>query len=169
MPKKIFEKPDFKDYNIQSEYDKLCHFLASKNMAPPENILEQIKSGDIIEIYSYPENIQIYSNSEFRKICSYSIEQMTTIPFTQLFWRDDKIHNDIIKQSNLACSDQNLSARSWNIDNHEIIESLHPRKRTFEMSMGLVCPCIDKSTKAVSCFISTVTVNFIFEWADDIL
>ena len=167
MTTKIVQKPDYSSYNLEDEKKKLTSFLNSQNLVTSPDFFNQIEVGDIIEVYSFPENKQIYSNSEFKKLCSYTDEQMTTIPFPQLFWRDNDVHAGLMKRAAEVCNSVK-NTYAWNIPRHELIESLHPRKRTFEMAVKKISPCFKGSESQSSAFISTLQVEFIFEWNIDI-
>ncbi len=164
---KIIQKPDYSDYNLDFEKQKVCDFLLKSNLSLSENFLDAIEFGDIIEIYSFPENIQIYSNDEFKKLCSYTPEQMISMPFPNLFWRDPDIHAGLMKRAAEVCQ-MDKGAYVWGIPRHELIENLHPRKRTFEIVVKKIAPCFKAQESLASAFISTLQVEFIFEWNKDI-
>jgi hypothetical protein len=54
------------------------------------------------------------------------------------------------------------------VANHDLVESLHPRKRTFEMNMGNISPCFDVQTKSPRAWASTLKVSLIFEWQENL-
>ncbi len=164
---KIIQKPDYTNYNLAFEKQKVSDFLSKSGLSISDTFLNEIENGDIIEIYSFPENIQIYSNDEFKKLCSYSPEQMISVPFPQLFWRDQNIHVGLMKRASDICQ-MSKGTYSWDIDRHELIENLHPRKRTFEIAVKKIAPCFREQENLASAFISTLQVEFIFEWNKDI-
>jgi hypothetical protein len=45
---------------------------------------------------------------------------------------------------------------------------LHPKKRTFEMQMGMIAPCFDRKTHARRAWASTLKVSFVFEWGENL-
>ena len=158
------QNPDYSDYNIQQECQVLRKFLDDNNLWIPENFYENIRLGDVIEIYKNPpDGKQIYSNSQFKKICSYSEVQMTTIPFPKLFWRSDEIQLKLMQKSTQVALNEN-QAVPWDIENHDLIESQHVNKRTFEINQGWVSPCFIKTDNVRFAFVSAIKVNYIFEW-----
>lgn len=157
----VKQYPDYSSYNIDGEVENVKQFLQKSNLKLDFDFFKHIDQGDIIEIYSFPDNKQIFSNSEFRRLCSYTAEQMNTIPFPKLFWREDEVHVSLMQRSAAVCEVEKKICR-WDLGNHELVESLHPKKRTFSMNLKWVAPCYDPQGKAVA-WISTCCVEFIYE------
>lgn len=55
-----------------------------------DDILSRIADHQIVEIYNL-ENIQVFRNLPFFKICSYSIDEIVSLPWWQLYKREDAI------------------------------------------------------------------------------
>lgn len=159
--------PNYIDYDINLEIENLKKFLQTNGIMVDTTFYEKIQKGDIIEVYSFPESKQIYCNSEFTKLCSYNLEQMTTIPFPQLFWRDGDVHLSLMKRAADICK-LNEGVYDWNITNHELVESLHPRKRTFEMNMKKIAPCFIANKKESVAWLSTLQVELIYEHKENV-
>lgn len=150
---------------IVSDRKNLEAFLVSKKLWVPKSFLEGIRAHDIIEVYAFPDFKQVYANNEFSRLSSYTEEQMRTIPLQQLFWRDDEDQMKMMERAG-AIAKGGVETEGWNVPKHELIESLHPRKRTFEMSMGLLAPCFSIATGERMAFASTLRVDLIYEWPE---
>lgn len=159
--------PDYGNYDVNFEIESLKKFLQTNDISTDASFFEKIQKGDIIEVYSFPDNKQIYCNAEFTKLCSYTQEQMTTIPFPQLFWRDGDVHLSLMKRAADICK-MNQGVYDWNITNHDLVESLHPRKRTFEMNMKYITPCFAENKKESIAWLSTLQVELIYEHSQNI-
>lgn len=168
MKRKSVTVPKIGDYDLDEEKRKLRQAVLRLGLKIPEDFYAKIGVGNIIEIYSNaPENKQLYSNDEFKKYCSYNAEQMATIPFPKLFWRSDETHFSLMKRAEyVALKEDNVV--SWGLDKHELVESLHPRKRTFEMELCHLAPCFSEDGKDRRGWVSTIRVSLIFEWPEDI-
>jgi len=158
---------DYSDYDIAQEVEKLKQALQRLNLKTDEKFFSRVEMGDTIEIYSYPENRQLYRNEEFSRFCSYSAEQMSDIAFPKLFWRSDEDQNALVKRAAQVALREN-GVVSWGLPNHELVESLHPRKRTYEIKMGSIAPCFDAGSDQRVAWVSTVRVLLVFEWDQDI-
>lgn len=156
--------PDYTNYSLEEERQTLQNFLRKNNIWIPEGFCLNLRQGDVIDIYTCPPEMQqIFGNGEFKRLCSYSEEQMKQLPFTKLFWRSDEIQLKVIRKATEVALFGN-EAVPWNIEKHELIESLHPQKRTFEVDLGHVCPCFNVQTNQRVAFASSLRVDFIFEW-----
>lgn len=164
------QTPDYSHYNIEEEREQLQKAAAQLGLRVPDSFLNQIAEGDIIEIYSKPPtNNQLYANQEFRRLCSYTDEQMKTTPFPTLFWREPEFNETLFARAAEVVEGAG-EAVPWNLPMHDLVESLHPRKRTFKMQMGWIAPCYKvDSPSEVAGWVSTLKVTFIFEWAEDVI
>lgn len=154
-------------YDVMTERKNVLEFLQRNGLSTDPKFIDQITAGDIIEVYAVPENVQIYQNQEFLKLCSYTPEQMSTIPFPKLFWRSDEANIALLRRAAEVML-QEAKCVPWGVANHDLVESLHPRKRTFEMSMGHISPCFDIKTGSPRAWASTLKVNLIFEWQENL-
>jgi hypothetical protein len=161
------EVPNYDHYHVEDEIRKLREAMVRLGLRVDETFYQNIKVGDIIEIYKFPENTQIHCNDEFIRLCSYTPEQMQSAPLPKMFWRDNEIHMALTKRAAYVTTSEN-GAVPWELPNHELIESLHPRKRTFEMKMGWIAPCYDIHTGERRAWASTLQVSLIFEWDEDL-
>ncbi len=171
MPQNLIKQslkfPAAPNYNVEAERQALRDFLKSRGLETDPQFFNLISEGDIIEVYSVPDNLQMYQNSEFLKICSYTPEQMSTIPFPILFWRADETHVALMHRAAHVIKNEK-NCVSWGLPPHELVESLHPRKRTFEMQMGIISPCFEIGSHAPKAWASTLKVSLIFEWQENL-
>lgn len=154
------------DSSPEEERQLLKDFLRSSELIVPESFLSSLKKDDIIEIYSFPEMKQLYANREFMRISSYTPEQMRSHPVPELFWRSDAVMNEVISKA-VEIATTGTESCAWNVANHELIESLHPRRRTFEMHMRQLAPVFDIKTGTRRGWASTLTVDLIYEWPEE--
>jgi len=158
------QRPDYSEYSIEQERLSLRKFLDDNDLWVPENFYTDLRYGDVIDLYSNPPNIsQLYCNSQFTKLCSYSEVQMKAIPFPKLFYRADDIQLAFLKRLADVAFNYN-EAVSWNIEDHELVETMHPNKRTFDVNLGRVAPCFTKNKNERYGVIGSFRVNLIFEW-----
>lgn len=168
MKRKSITVPSVDGYDLEGERRKLREAAKRLGITIPEEFYLKIEPGDIIEIYSNPpENKQLYRNDEFLKHSSYTPIQMETIPYPQLFWRGDEDQFQLMKRAeHVALKEDGVV--SWGMEKHELVESLHPRKRTFEMDMGVISPCFGADANSRRGWVSTLRVSLIFEWPEDL-
>jgi hypothetical protein len=168
MKRKSITVPSLDGYDVEGERRKLREAADRLGIVIPENFYPTLEPGDIIEVYSNPpEYKQLYCNEEFWKHCSYTREQMETIPYPKLFWRSDEFQFKLMKKAEYVTLHED-QAVPWNLELHELVENFHPRKRTFEIQMRYVSPFFDKKSNKREGVVSTLRVNLIFEWPEEV-
>lgn len=161
------QTPNYDHYVIEEEVALLKEALASNSLTVSPDFFTKIGRGDIIEIYTFPENKQLYCNREFRRLCSYTEQQLKEHPFTKLYWRPDEFHHALIKRAMHVITNERGPVE-WNLPVHEMIESLHPRKRTWEMEMRWIAPCFHAASGEKAGFVTAHLALCIFEWDEDL-
>lgn len=160
------QRPEYGTYSPVAEIERLRNFVEKSGLWIPNKFYENVRIGDVIDLYTLPPELkQLYCNDQFRELCSYSEEDMRALPFPQLFWRSDEIQKQLIHRTT-EVSLQGSEAQPWNIANHELVETAHPRKRTFEINLGWVAPCFKRGSQERAGFVSSLKVELIFEWPD---
>lgn len=167
MKKRISTVRERSDYSVPEEVQRLKQQLDMLGVDTDPVFYDKIMTGDIIEVYAYPQLKQVYANAEFSKICSYTKEQMEKVPFTALFWRDETEQKKLLDRA-IHVALREGKACPWDLDNHELVESLHPRKRTFEMEFNWIAPTFDKQTRKPVGWVCSIQVNLIYEWSEDV-
>jgi hypothetical protein len=167
MQKQNVQRQDSADYDVITERKTVLEFLQQRGLTTDPLFFDQITTGDIIEVYAAPANVQIYQNQEFLKLCSYTPEQMSTTPFPMLFWRSEEANVALLRRVAQVMLNETKCV-PWDVATHDLVESLHPRKRTFEMNMGYISPCFDIKTKSPRAWASTLKVSLIFEWQENL-
>jgi len=69
--------------------NQLWTFLVSNKLKYPINLFDHITEGDILEVYD-TQNKQIFRSYEFFKHCTYSLDELFSIPWNELYYRDPK-------------------------------------------------------------------------------
>lgn len=69
-----------------TERELLQSALTKLGLAPYDRVLDYISDGDIVEIHS-TEGIQIYRNLEMFKVCSFSLLELFTLTWDELYLR----------------------------------------------------------------------------------
>lgn len=146
----IFSGLDFESKKIAVErlktYAETCHSVvkdggdprSSKTIVwrairdfkfvPPIDLFSIIEDDDVIEFYNL-ENTQIFRNFQFFKVCSYTLEELYSIPWNVLFKRSEGVITDKILEilSNLI---QNRIKKVFRTDlGHQLIHEVSSIRR----------------------------------------
>lgn len=131
----------------------------------PDDFLDVIEQGDIVEIYDFRSQTQVYRNLEFLRISSYDLLTAIVTPFPELFERDEKIGPLLIKRTEEAALKQ-TSVKVWDIPDHQLTEKLHINKRIFNMKMKYISPIyseIDNSRIAWASTLRATLIGSVFD------
>lgn len=69
--------------------NQLWAYLAANKLKYPLNLFDYIIDGDVIEIYDN-ENKQVFRSYEFFKHCTFSLDELFSIPWDKLYHRDSE-------------------------------------------------------------------------------
>ena len=162
----VKQNPDYSDYNIENEKSNLKKFSDENGLYIPDKFYDNIRQGDVIDIYTAPPEFkQLYGNSQFKSLCSYTEKQMAEIPFPKLFYRTDDVQLALLKTMTDVVLNSDTAVK-YNFAHHDLVESLNPNKRTFEIDLGWIAPCFRKGSNERIAFVNSLKVEFIFEWVE---
>lgn len=92
-----------KSHTLKDSKVLLWNMLKRLGYYSMDDVFTKIKDHHIIEIYN-SQNVQIFRNLSFFKICSYSLDEILSIPWWKLYSREDKISQEIFKFGSLILS-----------------------------------------------------------------
>jgi hypothetical protein len=108
-----------------------------------ENFIKSLKDGDIVEIYS-TDNKQLFANFEFFSLSNYSLLDMVSHTWDDLFERNADITKNlggIIYNAMMNAS----QSQSYAVKPHVVREKLSNERQSFVIHMGELAPCFSLS------------------------
>lgn len=84
--------------DLRNERDLLTYVLPRLGLAASADALETIEQGHIIEVYT-EDHIQIFRNIEFMQYCNYSLLDLLSYTFFELYERSPAVTNKLIELS----------------------------------------------------------------------
>lgn len=119
----------------------LWRMLSRLKLAPTEDLFNQFGQEHVVEIYN-DSNVQIFRNFRFFEICSYSLEELFSRQWWELFRRDDQMTQRLFLLASKIFSGEFTGSVRPNIATHiveEVASSLSFRVETdFECASPLV-------------------------------
>ncbi len=100
----------------------LWNMLKRMGYFPTDDILSKIQNHHIIEIYN-KQNVQVFRNLSFFKVCSYSLDEILCIPWWKLYHREEKISQEIFKFGSMILSGELKHSISPDIPTHVLAET----------------------------------------------
>jgi PAS domain-containing protein len=111
---------------------------------PAANLLDRVaRTGDeVVEIYD-ANFVQIYRNLRFFRHCSYSLDELLSVPFWQLFARDPRITGRILAIATEYFSGKRRDVFEWDLGRHTVEEIYGPKRYSSVVDQRLVAPLFD--------------------------
>lgn len=152
---KIFS--EINEYSKTTEKVVLEHVLNKMNAVCCESFLSKVTENDIVEIYSV-SNVQLYANFLFFKFSTYSLMDMATHSWDELFGRDPIITKELFKQIAYVMTEAD-TIKPYNVSRHIVKELISKEKKSFLIEMRNMAPIFDAKTSRRIGMVHTLTVE----------
>ncbi len=132
--------------SLNDERQFLWQMFRQMGVHPPSDLMARIARSDdeVVEIYD-ANFVQVYRNLRFFKQCSYSLDELLSLPFWQLFARDSSVTDSILAVATEFFSGKRLETHQWNLGRHTIEEISAPMRYLSVVEQQLVAPLYDAS------------------------
>ncbi len=129
---------------------KLLWFALSRlRLAPPSDLLDMMQEGDLIEVYVGDR--QVYRSFNYYNYCSYSLDELETIPWSELFARDEQWTNEIFKEIGSCLGTRKVITSQ--VPAHEVREIRSAYKNKFLYQLKYIVPLNDKEGGKPDCIL----------------
>jgi hypothetical protein len=109
------------------------------HILPPSNFFDKLSSDDVIQIYT-KDGYHLFANFRFFDLCSYTIEQIYSIPWPQLWHRDESALAGLQQAvSQCLASECNETLMLLDIP-HRVCELASPFKYELSYSLKGIAP-----------------------------
>lgn len=118
----------FKAYDKQADPKTLIWFAIRQfGFRPTSDLFSYIDSEHVIEIHDLG-GVQIFRNFEFYRYCSYSMEELYTLPWTDLFSHEPYSHQKLIEKAIYLLSGDVKNVIKFDLPTHRIQEKMSTSK-----------------------------------------
>lgn len=117
--------------------------LRKYQLLPCEGFFEQITEEDIIEFYD-SNGVQIFHNTNFFDVCNYTLAEVFTYDFSELWNRDASLVQEIWKVATQAFSGQLHKVVDANIPEHILVERFSDSRSTISLRFRKFAPLFHK-------------------------
>lgn len=120
----------------------LWYSLRKWQYTPSSDLFDKIEEDDFIEVYNI-ENIQIHRSFNYFRLSSYSLADIFTKPWTDLYDRDVYLEKQIVGIVEKIFKGEITNTVFSNLDVHYIRESLSNEKRVYKVYHKYFSPLKD--------------------------
>ena len=118
--------------------------LSKMGMVPPSELFSLLKQGAVIEIYNL-ENLQIWRNFSCFQYCSYSLEEVYSLPVFTRYWRSPEKLEECLTKVNELLSGRAPDVFFPEIEKHKLIETCSEGCLVLEVHHELFCKLKDRN------------------------
>lgn len=133
--------------------NSLWRMLGKMNLRSSPDLFENIEDDDVIEVYDL-DGHQLYRSFNFFPICTYTLEQIYSIPWFDLYERNEEMIRANLESVNEVLSSPFQGTRATRIPAHEVRETNRPARRRTLIQPRFMSPVFDTKRK-VAGFINT--------------
>lgn len=137
----------------------LWRMLRELDLRPCSDLFKKIAPNDVVEIYDL-NFIQVFRNTRFMELCSYTLEEVFTHEFPQLFLRPDEITSILVSHCQEIFQGKIKSTIPTHVPDHTLTEIWSKKKREFSIKQGIISPLFDKSGRSVA-IVATLQADLI--------
>lgn len=116
--------------------------IRSFNLRPLSDVFSHLKENDIIEIYD-KDHVQIFRSFDFFKFVSYSLDEICTHSWWELYERDEKVTEKMIEVANQAVENKNPRTLLAPFPTHFTTEKFSDQRRVTHIESRLVSPLLN--------------------------
>lgn len=127
------------------------NILKKLGLKSENDVFHLLNEKDIVEIYD-SNNVQIFRNVNFFRICGYTLDELNSIPWWRLFIRDEQISRAIFAKASAIFSGESTGAISDIVPTHIVEEVESEMKFKQKIDLKYLIPMRD-SQNIVKCFV----------------
>lgn len=145
-------------FNAVQEKQLLWFALRSLRLAPPSEFFNILKNDHIVEVYM--GNRQVYRTFNYYSLCSYSLDELETTPWDQLFARKDpSVVEKIFADVALALKEHRIVHSE--IPPHSVVEIASALQNEFMYKLEFIVPLTDLDNDAQDCFAAVLSAQLV--------
>ncbi len=151
--------------NLRHEKEVLTYVLARVGLTASDSAMDLIEDGHIIEIYT-AEHIQIFRNIEFMQYCNYSLLDLLTFTFFDLYERAALVTNKLLEASSrIFSSDIEVLDLRSEFPHHVLRQRFAEPKAEIELDMRYLWPLFagPENRKGLLSMSKVVRTSFVSE------
>lgn len=138
--------------DIRSNSSVVWAALKSFNLLPPSDFFDKFDADDVIQIYSN-EGFHRFANLRFFEVCSYTVEQVYSLPWPELWQRTSADLEKLVGAISFALGPELKTSIIPDIPPHKVIELKSALKFELEYRVKCIAPTWSKKTKEKDGFI----------------
>jgi hypothetical protein len=122
--------------------------LKRLGLRPQSDLFGRLHSEDVIEIYDVAQQTQVYRNLRYFEACSYTLDDLMSRPWFELFYRDPQVSAHVAEIVNEAISAEPPRLVPFATGVHTIQEIDSPDRLHCRIENRFLAPLFDRYGRA---------------------
>jgi hypothetical protein len=132
--------------NIRNASSVIWMAFKALDIVPPSDFFDKVSSDDVVEIYS-SDGLHRFANFKFFELCSYTLEQIYTLPWTEMWSRPDSAIESIKSHVIKVLHPDQRCTFLVNDEAHVVTEISSPFKWQIHYRPKYFAPLLDKTSR----------------------
>lgn len=108
--------------SLHDDRQLLWCMIKKLGLRPSSELFSTLAHGDVVEIYDCAEMVQLYRNLRFYDVCSYSLDDVLSRPWFELYRRDEAVMQKVQDAAGRAIASRSTSIVHYAAGVHEMEE-----------------------------------------------
>lgn len=147
---RMFEMAEKEGISFRSNKQILWHAIKSLGLTPCSDICDRVTDEDILEIHWLADKVQLFHSFSFYEKSSYTIEEIRTTPWENLYQTDPSTFGHIFGMVDELLTGQRRQTYNPNIPKYTVQETQSVFQFLVEIEYLLTSPLFDKNGNVVA-------------------
>lgn len=143
-------------WSLKDDAQVLWRMFKALRVHPCNELMASLEEGDIIEIYD-ASFTQVFRNLAFFSVCSYTLDELLSRPFYELYHRETEVTGHIVDVARGILSGEHTGVYRWTLDQHPVTEIESSSRFHMEVEEKIASALTDQEGRA-SAILSTLKV-----------
>lgn len=136
-------------HSLANHHAFLWNMLKEMGYVPHSEMFGVLEDQDIVEIYDN-SLIQVFRNLRFFEICSYSLVELLTYEFPELYYREDSITQRLLKQVFSLLNEEQFKVLKADAPLHRVQETFSDHKNEYFIRQKYIAPLRDRVSRSIA-------------------
>lgn len=134
--------------NIVRNQNTLWRMLGRLGWRSSSDLYQNLKDDYVLEIYD-ANGFQLYRSFNFFQLCTYTLEQIFTVPWFELYERDDAMSQANLLIAKNVLEVPELGTRAMGMGDHDVFEKKRPFRRRTRIRPRVISPLYGRRGEVV--------------------
>lgn len=148
----IFSSVTKNKQDLRNSFSVIWKTLNFLGFRPPSDFFDKLSDEDVVQVYCR-EGIHRFSNLKFFEVCSYTLEQIYSLPWTDLWKRSEADTKDLLAYVSQILDTEQKTAQIVNMSSHRISEVSSVFRYEANYTLKCIAPLFDRVSGEKSGFI----------------